>query len=323
MADTKTFGVKVPEELHQEAAELQKKLGLTGEGFLEELIRTYKSEKTKEQVPAVAEDLKELHTLTRRIDNIYLNLAYRIENINKAKEEEIQDVISKKDSIIFEAQNKYNNLNNEHEALIEAYNNIVNLNNDAKQQVTQLTNMYNDNKALVEEYKNKNDMLTGMLQKYEKYPEQIEQYKGLLADAQARHADLTNTLNQRSEEVKHLNETIESLKSANAAALEDLKVKHKEEVEKIKEHESFLKDKALLEQDKLHQSEINKTNENSNSRIKELLDTNQEFNKRISSLLEENQELKNKQSELNLKIKEHDTPINKSKTRPKNVDENK
>ncbi len=71
MAESKTFGVKVPEELHQEAAKLQKEFG-TGEEFLQALIASYKSEKTKEHVPAVAQQRFAVLPLINNLPRSYL-----------------------------------------------------------------------------------------------------------------------------------------------------------------------------------------------------------------------------------------------------------
>lgn len=315
MADTKTFGVKVPEELHQEAAELQKKLGLTGEGFLQELIAAFKTEKMKERTPEVAEDLRELQILTRRMDNIYLNLAQRIENINKMKEEEKIELISKKESIIYELQSKIEGVKADYDGLIDAYNNVVNLNNDLNKRVNELTNMYNDNKALVEEYKSKNDMLTGMLKKYEKYPEQVEEYKNLLTDAQSRNIELKNDLSAKEEENKRLSKQIQQNEKDFADRIDGLVARQKEKIEDLKQQEEFKKDKALLEQDKIHQTEINKINEANNEKIKELLTINQEYNQRITKLLEENQEKNSKINELVNNLSEVNLEKNKVKTK--------
>jgi len=66
-----TFGVKVPEELKLQIDNLIKDSGLrTGKDFMQSLINSYVLEKTKESLPEVAEDLKELQSLTQRIDNI-------------------------------------------------------------------------------------------------------------------------------------------------------------------------------------------------------------------------------------------------------------
>ena len=102
-----TYGVKVPEELKKQLEDLQKDSGLrVGKDFVQQLVNSYVLEKTKENIPEVAEDLKELQVLTQRINNIYLNLGYRIENVTKSQQEQQEKELSNKDSIISDLQSK-------------------------------------------------------------------------------------------------------------------------------------------------------------------------------------------------------------------------
>jgi len=226
-----TFGVKMPEELKQQIDSLIKESGLrTGKDFMQSLVNGYVLEKTKESIPEVAEDLKELQTLTQRIDNIYLNLGYRIENINKAHEKESQEQLLKKDSIITDLQDKIETINFRNSKLEELNDNIVNQNNDLLKRVNELTESNNNIKALIEEYKSKNDTLTGILEEYKGYKAEIEEYKKLLSDSQARNIDKENIIKNNDYNINNLNT---SLKIKDDAILE-LKTKYDVEVEKIK-----------------------------------------------------------------------------------------
>jgi len=277
-----TFGVKMPEELKNDLNKLIQDSGLVGKDFMQTIMNIYQVEKTKEQLPAIAEDLKELQGITQRINNIYLSLGYRIENITKSQQELSLQELTKKDSIIYNLQSKVDGLESEKDLITESYNNIVNKKSELNVRIEELTNMYTDNKALVEEYKDKNDMLTGMLSDYKKYPEQLETTKSLLADSQTRNVSLESSLKEKESNITRMLEDWENLKS-----------NHKLEIENLKSQSDFNIEKALLNKDKADQDQINKINQENNKKIQELLHENQihdtKLTEKISKLMEDNQ----------------------------------
>ena len=252
-----TFGVKVSEELKKQLEDLQKDSGLrTGKDFMQQLLNSYVLEKTKESIPAVAEDLKELQTLTQRINNIYLNLGYRIENINQAQEKEKQELLQSKDSIITDLQARIEILRAENDTLNNNYSEAVNIKIELDQRVNELTESNNNIKALIEEYKGKNDMLLSQLKQFEKYPEQLENAKGLLADSQSRNVELTNTIKNKDFAIEKLNSEVETVKQDKEKIVRELNTKHSTELEAVKEKAELLKDKAILELQKQQQQEL-------------------------------------------------------------------
>jgi len=281
-----TFGVKVPEELKQQIDNLIKDSGLrTGKDFMQSLINSYVLEKTKESIPEVAEDLKELQVLTQRIDNIYLNLGYRIENITKSQQEITIKEISKKDGLILILQDQANELEIKYEASSEAYNNEINKSFALTGRVNELTESNKNIKSLIEEYKGKNDMLLNQLKQYEKYPEQLEDTKQLLADSQAKNISLLDNIKDKDFELKEVNKTIIDNQNENILLSDRLKLDHKKELqesnriidiskrENLKDREvlikelTFEKDKSLLELKQIHQVDFEKIQDNYNVKI--------------------------------------------------------
>lgn len=270
MAENKTFGVKVPEELHIEATELMKKLNLSGEGFLTELVNVYKSEKAKEEVPVFAEDLKELQALGQRISGIYLNMAYRVENINKVAAQENQDKLTKKESIIFEVQNKYDSLKADYEGLTESFNNICEDKNALTNTVNQLTDNINNMKALIDQYKEKNDTLTGLVNEYKGYKEEREE---LISKIQSMKEDFADKLSEAKDTEKSLsgqletaNGTIETLNFSLIAA----KNEKDSELNKLKESLEFDKKKEVLSLNINHQEQLQALRNDFNAQLEEL-----------------------------------------------------
>ncbi|MCB2300429.1 coiled-coil domain-containing protein [Clostridium tagluense] len=257
MADVnKTFGVKVPEVLHVEATELMKKLDLSGEGFLNELINVYKSEKAKEDVPIIAEDLRDLQAVQQRISGIYLNMAYKIENINKASEQNKQEELTKRDLTISDLQYKNNELSNSVEVLEGVFNTACEDKNKLNDTVNQLTNSINDKNLIVDEYKLKNDTLTGILEEYKGYKIKIEENAKLLADSQAKNIDLSNDIKDKEFTISNLNKSNEQLIQTNNEAIRDLNIKHDSEIENLNDKLNIGKEKALLELQKSNQEQL-------------------------------------------------------------------
>lgn len=283
-----TFGVKVPEELKQQIDNLIKDSGLrTGKEFMQSLINSYVLEKTKESLPEVAEDLKELQNLTQRIDNIYLNLGYRIENITKAQQEQQQQLLGKKDSIILDLQSKIEMLSTSKDSLVEENNNIVNLNNEHIQRVNELTEGNNNIKALNEEYKNKIDTMAGIVEEYKGYKVENETVKALLASQQSDNIGLNDNLKGKDFTINGLNKDIEKLNKDHEKTIielgksqEQLKDKHISDIEQVKDKASIIMDKALLELQKSQQAQLSLDQSKYNKEV-------QEYQNKYKAMLEE------------------------------------
>lgn len=256
-----TYGVKVPEELKKQLEDLQKDSGLrVGKDFVQQLVNSYVLEKTKENIPEVAEDLKELQILTQRINNIYLNLGYRIENVTKAQQEQQEKELSKKDSIISDLQNKIETTTEKKNIITEEYNIIVNKNDEYRTRVNELTESNNNIKALIEEYKRKNDMLLSDLQEFKEYKninkqltEQLEQFQNDNRTLLSNTINLENKITRLQGEIDNNTKMItfyeSEIENKNKSIIEykndikALEIKKDREIDNIKlEHKKTLED---------------------------------------------------------------------------------
>lgn len=255
-----TFGVKMPEELKKQIEDLMKDAGLrTGKDFMQSLVNNYVVERTKENIPDVAADLKELQTITQRTNDIYLNMGYRIENINKANQKECQDQLSKKDSIILDLQNKIESINYQNTTLEVTSKNIINENKEQLQRVNELTESNNNIKALIEEYKNKNDMLLGQLNKYEKYPEEIVSlksemvaYKDELFKARSLNVTNESQLTSKDQTINNLKDKVSEL----LVSIDNLKTQGRDEIKKTKEESKIEVEKVVADTTRIINSEM-------------------------------------------------------------------
>ena len=278
MADV-TFGVKMPEELKKQIEDLMKDAGLrTNKDFMQSLVNSYIVEKTKESIPEIAEDLKELQVITQRTNDIYLNMGYRIENINKANEKESEEQLSKKDSTILELKEKIEMINFENSNLEESNSNIVNQNNIQIQRVNELTEININVKELNEGYKQKNDDLMGIVSEYKQYKIEIEKLKVLLGDKQAQSIDLSNSIRDKDNTIENLEKSIQKATEDNKRTAKDneneritiidrLKKDNIKELESIKKENELNNKLAILELKEVHQGEMEKIQSKYNSNI--------------------------------------------------------
>ncbi|MGH4119177.1 hypothetical protein [Clostridium sp.] len=199
-------------------------------------------------------------------------------------------LIGNKNAELEELKNKYKNMlsdkkssiTQQKEELQKVYGDLLVVQKDSKEssdellsiridhskQMERLEGNIKDKNLIVEEYKNKNDMLLSDLQEYKQYKIELEGYKKLLSDAQARNIDKDNIIRDNDYNVNQLNKSIEKLSKDNQKELETLKKEYqlniRLEVAKVKEE---LNNKFSQEQFK-HNKEI----EEYQSKYKELLE---------------------------------------------------
>ncbi len=286
-----TFGVKVPEHLRDEINEMMKDSGLVGREFMQQLVDSHMLGKGKEEIPEMAEEIKELELLTHRMNEMYLYLGTRFKNIIKTTEKE-------KETISQEVTKE----KEDYDKKLEGHNTKI---HHMKEEMFRLTKELEDTKALNKELTIKIEEISGY---NENYTELNKQYKNNIEE-------LTNKI----QELKHFkakNDTLvlsnKTLEENNDRLASDLWFS-KREIEKLEEnlikdkeeyknHMSHLKDQqhlekqtALLEMQLEHQKAIETLNsktanlqEEYNDKLKELL-----FNTKNKQLEEKDHEHRN------------------------------
>jgi len=90
MADM--YSVRLGEEEREKLGRLVNESGLSGKEFFSELLSAYELQKAKTSAPFIAEDIKELEVITRRINSIYVNVVERVNSLSKASDEQMQHI---------------------------------------------------------------------------------------------------------------------------------------------------------------------------------------------------------------------------------------
>lgn len=251
MADT-TWGVRVDEETKKELTELLNESGEQGKDFVVSLLTAYKLKKAEELQPIASQDIKELQTHIKRIQEIYYNLTQRIEMQLAAKDKETEDIITKKDEELISANVQNEQLKIKLQEINEKLEICYATIEEQKNRISELLETNDTTKSLVQEYKKKNDMLTGLLSEYQGYKEKVE--------------ELEKKLRQEQE----AREKVEKTNKEQLEAIEKMKLQHKDELQKAKDNLVIEHKSKVLDIQTKHQDTINKIHQDYNTKIEEL-----------------------------------------------------
>ena len=293
MAD-KVWGVKCDEETVEE---LEKLFGdsefETKKEFLVHLKQLHQIEATKKGVPVMSQDIDELQAVTRRIVDIYTGLGERINTLMKDKDTTYQESFKKKEDLISTLQDKIYELEtsnetkgNEVEFLLSKSDSLnsemVNLKTQSISEVNWLTNIIESNKALIDEYKSKNDTLTGLINEYKQYKEDIVIMNKDLIDSKSTIANLENTIIKKDLDIKDVSTQLTYIVENHTVDINRMKEKFDEETTRQKEKSEFEISKLLLDQEKTFRNEIQNLHEEYNAKVKSLLDEMEKLQRKIS-----------------------------------------
>ena len=231
-----TFGVKVPEELRDQINEIMKGSGLVGREFMQQLVDSYLLDKNKQEIPEMAEEIKELQSLTHRINEMYLYLGTRFQNIMNLSEKEKKDmdqvVIKNKlshEEDIKKYKEQVKNIEEKMVALQQKYSQIEKTKKELDTKLTEIKG-YNENyKELNGQYKNNITKLTEKLENLKPLKEENIQLLVANKKLQENNDSLASDLWFAKRENEKLNEQL---------------VKNKKEYERYVSH---LKDQQHLE----------------------------------------------------------------------------
>jgi len=289
MADEKStvLGIRLDTEERKRFDEFVGEEGKNNKDFLNTLLNLYELNKGKVKNINLVGDIDVLEGYTNKIHQAFINIIDKLESQKgDISENSLKNLEIYKDKVD-DLQDKIEALNFRNSKLEESNENVFNQNNEQLQRVNELTESNNNIKELNEEYKRKVDTITGILEDYKKYKVELEEYKKLLSDAQARNIDKDNIIKDNNYNINNLGKNIENLKEEHVKIIneltksqEQLKDKHIEYTEQLKEKASIMMDKALLKLQKEQQDQLNQNQLKHNAEI-------QEYQNKYKSLLEE------------------------------------
>lgn len=278
MADEKSsvLGIRLDAEERKRFDEFVVEEGKNNKDFLNILLNIYELNKGKTKNINLVGDIEELEGYTNKIQKVFINIIDKLESqkegITEDSEKNLQIYKEKVNNLII-ANERLKSINSTIEDKLTNVNNVM---LTIEEQNKSLSESNSNIKALIEEYKGKNDMLLSDLAEYKQYKTQLEEYKKLNADAQARENELNNSIKEKDFAINGLNNTIKhneidinNLKLKHEEELEQLNIKHIADMEILKDKANITMDKALLELRKEHQAELEKLNKKHNEDIQD------------------------------------------------------
>lgn len=243
MADV-TFGVKVPEEMKNELAEIMKNTQLTGKEFMSLLLSAYKLERQKQSENVLAQDIDELQRLLQRIQNMYLNMSERVNLIVEERISEVEQGLEEKEEEKKSLLEEKTNLEEEIKRLKEEE--IKVLKEEKKNLEKEICGLNDTIKELEEVIKDQKQQMKQHHLLCEKYEEEILRLK----EENSKWERLAVEIEERTAENERLQTRNDELASEiwfNQRELEKSKESLRIESEKHHQEISALKEKYELE----------------------------------------------------------------------------
>lgn len=243
-----------------------KDLGMTQEQYFNKVVSLMELENVK-QNSFLSKDTTTIQSNLNSILNAFISIADSSNNLISNKDTELEvlknkykDMLSDKENSITlnkqELQEVYNNisvLQNENE---NYKNELFNIRGEYNKQIDQLESNLKDKNLIVEEYKGKNDMLLSDLAEYKQFKVEVEEYKKLFADEQAKNTENGTIIKDNDYNINHLNKSIEKLQHDNQKEMETLEKENQLNIKlAVAEVKEYLNNKLSQEQIK-HNKDI-------------------------------------------------------------------
>lgn len=257
----------------------------TSKEFAENLIMLYEIDVAKKAAPTAMIDLEELQALTKQINRIFINAGERYNNLSNAKDKECNETIGLKDRLIETLQETISGLEEQVEGFKLSLKELTAKYDTLEKENNQQLDINKQNGLLIDEYKEKINTLSGLVNEYKGYKDQIEQVRTELANSEKFVSELNHQLSESNLKLDEAGGKIEFLEKQHKKEIDNLTAQHEVEItnlksigetenKQLKEKLNFEKEKSLLDQSIKYEDRIKKINEENNDKVKELLEVN-------------------------------------------------
>lgn len=281
-----TWGLKLDSELKEKVQDIIKNDFDSSKDFLENVVSLYELNKLKQGENVLSAEIDELESLTRRINNIFINANARINTMLEDKDLKAQEQLSSKEKLIVRLQADISRAEEEKEKISSINDDLVNLNNEYLQQVNQLTKNNQTLEDLVSEYKEKNDTLTGTLSEYKAEHELNKQLKEQVQELNNKINELNMVTTEQASKIIDYDSKL--------IALEE---RHKGDLQAQRDRFDIDINKAILDLEKRHQSDLKALQDKHNKEI-------ESYQQKYKELLEKLEEKKTTKRTTKAKAKE-------------------
>lgn len=298
-----TWSAKIEDDQKEKLQILIDGSGLSSKDFLENMINLYELNESKVRVKEISEDISEVQQLTLRMNNIFINVAERIESIKSFAEadkiralEEKQNIITALTEKVSLLSDKIKNAEEEKEYAIKEYdrinNEMVNLKSMYDKDVNQFTEVNRNSQQLISEYKEKIDNLSTLVAEFQDKAKQNSELQQQLLNSENELNNLKRII-ERLKDVENNNvnigeqvKTLENELKNKTLCINDLQRSFDDLQRKIegdKEKLELEAEKKLVKAEKDYNNSLQKIQEGYNRKLIEFLSEIRRTEKEIKS----------------------------------------
>ena len=291
-----TWSAKIEEEQKEKLQKLIEESNLSVKDFLGQLVDSYELNSAKIQVEEVSQDIAELTQLTHRINNIFVNVAERIDTIKRTSEIEKEELLKPKEDQIASLHNEVKDNKKLIDDINKKYKIVLNENEDlklvnsnlekqTKKEINQLTDINTANAQLLEEYRDKIKTLSEELSKLKHFEAKYKEQKQALTDLtseidtlkieRAKFITDLKDLKLTKDNYDELDKTNFKLTAENKELINKLNVAeetHKHAINKLVEEAEHNHNKQQLALEQQYTAKLQKIQTDYNEKVLELID---------------------------------------------------
>ncbi|WP_391558950.1 hypothetical protein [Robertmurraya sp.] len=284
---SKTYGVKVSEEMYDRLKAAQEASGLTGSEWMEGLLAVAQMQEMKGDA-TFSKDVSEIETHTQRIVNIVANMIQRAAFEREGILHKVEEMRESKDQIIARLQVDLSALEVRTQDAEKLARESSQEKVDVEKQIEQLQQSAATTTALVKQYEEKIQTLTGIVTKYQSQADENEALQqrireleqdvhSLKQTAQTQQSEMDRLIIDHQRELERTKEQHETAIQHLQAELDRLAKDHQQELDRIKEqHETEKKQLELSAKEQVlqarsaYQEKLEQVNEAHNAQLKDL-----------------------------------------------------
>lgn len=280
-----TWALKLDTELKEKLQEIIRNDFESSKDFMEQVVNMYQLNQLKQGENVLSSEVEELESLTRRINNIFINANGKINTMLQDKDIKAEQQTELKQKLIERLQGDLNKLEQEKNGISSINDELVNLNNEYKQEVNQLTKSNSTLNDLVVEYKEKNDTLTGLLQEYKQDREENKALEKANKELLAKINQVQLDAAKQASESEELRAKLQEQENKHQDELQEIINKHSDELVNMKRSAEIERNMYVLELQSEHQTKLHQIQ---NKHIDEI----EKYQAKYRELLEQMQQVK-------------------------------
>lgn len=267
--DDKVFGFKVTKEFYDRLKVLIENSGGTAKDWIEKAANIVELQTVKIGSAEYTQDLNELEVHTQRIYELITNMIQRSIYMRDQALKEVTDKLEQKESAISEYQARLARAADDAQLADIYTKELTNANDSLLKQLDELRSSNETKDELNKEYKERIDTLSGLVNEYKGYRDEIE-------DIQASRAHDVKALQ---EQIKQQEDELYGLKQQ----IQTLTADHSMEIEKLTGEKDIEREKSLAAVERQYQAKLEKANNEYAAKIIELQEKLEKANSEYSA----------------------------------------